>query len=67
MEKVEWIRKEEEKIDFICTFDAEGWEFKVISDDYRTYIINEEEYPSRLIHIEDLKIQVTPKQEEPAF
>lgn len=31
----------EENKDFIVSFDAEGWEFKVISDDYRTFIIEE--------------------------
>ena len=48
------IRAIEERLDFLCTFDAEGWEFKVISDDYRTYIINEAEYPSKLTQIEDI-------------
>ena len=44
----------ENKRDFCETFDAEGYEYKIISDDYRTYIINEQTNPPSLIINEDM-------------
>ena len=31
--------------DFIVSFDAEGWCFKIIADDYRSFIIEEKDEP----------------------
>lgn len=44
----------ENKRDFCETFDAEGYEYKVIADDYRVYIINESTYPSTLVINEEI-------------
>ena len=35
----EMIRAISQRLDFCVTFDAEGWEFKVIADDTETYVI----------------------------
>jgi hypothetical protein len=35
--------------DFITSFDAEGWMYKVIADEYRTYVIVERDKPELLI------------------
>jgi hypothetical protein len=34
-----------DRADFCASFDAEGWTFKVLSDDYRTYVIEEKNGP----------------------
>ena len=44
----------ENNIDFCIDFDAEGWDFKVISDNYNTYIINSKE--SIELYTEDINI-----------
>ena len=35
----EMIRAISQRLDFCVTFDAEGWEFKVIADDFTAYVI----------------------------
>lgn len=34
-----------ESVDFVVNFDAEGYTYKVISDDYRTFVIMEKDEP----------------------
>lgn len=35
----------ENHTDFIVSFDAEGWSFKMIADEYRSFIIEEKDEP----------------------
>lgn len=45
------IHSFESGFDFVVSFDAEGWTFKIVSDDYCTYIIEEKD-EARLYVIE---------------
>lgn len=49
------------KCDFIVSFDAEGWTYKIISDCYRTFIIEEQNKP-KLITIENVDINMLAKE-----
>ena len=47
--------------DFICVFDAEGWNFKVISDNYRTFVIEEKD-SCELITVENITKTILAKE-----
>lgn len=51
----------ENKTDFIVSFDAEGWSFKIISDYYRTFIIEEKDFP-KLLTLENINKEMLAKE-----